>query len=410
MTFWIIAAAMVVATLAFVLPPLLRRARITGPGEDELNVAVHRQRLAELEADLRNDTLTQEQFEAARAELERQLLTDVPQGRTKTMADSSSRAPAIVVTVLVPLIAVGLYFKLGNPDAMKHASQAAAQDPTMHSLEEGVSRLAARLSANPKDAEGWSMLGRSYVVLKRFGEASLAFAKAYELLGSQPDIMVDYAEALALANNNNMIGKPAELVFAAVKQQPNHAKGLWLAGHAAAQQNRLPEAIGYWKRLLAMLPPGEEGARNVSQIIAQAEGMLAQAGGGAPSAAAPQASPAPAGKVAVQVRVALSPALAARAAPTDTVFVFARAAQGPRMPLAIVRKQVKDLPLTVTLDDSMAMSPQMTISSVPEIVIGARVSKTGNATTSSGDLQGLSKPLKTGSLSKVEVTVSEVVP
>jgi len=255
------------------------------------------------------------------------------------------------------------------------------------------------------------MLGRSYIVLKRFGEATLAFAKAYELLGDQPDIMVDYAEALALANNNSMVGKPSELVFKAVKQQPNHAKGLWLAGHAAAQQNRLPDAIAYWKRLLAMLPPGEEGARNVSQIITQAEGMLAQAGGGAPRAAAPQpAATAPAGKVAVQVRVELSPALAARAAPTDTVFVFARAAQGPRMPLAIVRKQVKDLPLTVTLDDSMAMSPQMTISSVPEIVIGARVSKSGNATTSSGDLQGLSKPLKTGSLSKVDVTVSEVVP
>jgi len=406
MTFWIIATAMVIATLAFVLPPLLRRARVSGPAQDELNVAVHRQRIAELEADLRNDTLTPEQFEVARAELERQLLSDVPKDRGATsIADSATRWPAVTLAVLVPLVAVGLYLKLGNPDAMRQVPQAVAQDPSMHSLEEGVNRLAARLSTNPKDAEGWAMLGRSYIVLKRFGEATLAFAKAHELLGNQPDIMVDYAESLALANNNSMVGRPAELVFAAVKKQPNHAKGLWLAGHAAAQQNHLQEAIGYWKRLLAMLPPGEEGARNVSQIIAQAEGMLGQTG-----ASAPQAATAPANKVAVQVRVALNPALAARAAPGDTVFVFARAAQGPRMPLAIVRKQVKDLPFTVTLDESTAMSPQLTISSVPEIVIGARVSKTGNATPSSGDLHGISKPLKTGSLSRVDVTISEVTP
>jgi cytochrome c-type biogenesis protein CcmH len=407
MTFWIIAAAMVIATLAFVLPPLLRRPRITGPDENELNVVVHRQRLAELEADLRNDTITQAQFEAARAELERQLLADVPQqDRSPAVTTASpARWPAATVAVLVPLVAVGLYLKLGNPDALRQSPHATAKSPEMHSLEEGVSRLAARLSANPNDAEGWMMLGRSYIVLQRFGEATLAYAKAYELLGNQPDIMVDYAEALALANNNSMAGKPAELVMKAIKQDPKHAKGLWLAGHAAAQQNRLPEAIGYWKRLLAMLPPGQEGARNVSQVIAQAEGML-----GKTSSAPPTPTAAPAGKVTVQVRVALAPALAARAAPTDTVFVFARAAQGPRMPLAIVRKQVKDLPTTVTLDDSTAMSPQMTISSVPEVVIGARVSKTGNASASSGDMQGLTQPLKTGSLSKVELTVSEVLP
>jgi len=405
MTFWILAAAMVIATLAFVLPPLLRRPRVTGPAEDELNVAVYRQRLTELESDLRNDTLTREQFEKARAELERQLLTDVPQKQTQVAAATTGRWPAVSLAVLVPLVAVGLYFKLGNPDAAHLSSQAGAQSAEMHSLEEGVNRLAARLAANPKDPEGWAMLGRSYIVLKRFGEATLAYAKAYDLLGDQPDIMVDYAEALALANNSSMAGKPSELVAKALKLQPNHAKGLWLAGHAAAQQNRLPEAIDYWKRLLAVLPPGQEGAREVNQMIAQAESML-----GKPGTAPPAAATAPAGKVAVQVRVALSPSLASRAAPTDTVFVFARAAQGPRMPLAIVRKQVKDLPFTVTLDESMAMSPQLTIASVPEIVIGARVSKTGNASTSSGDLQGLSKPLKPKSLSKVEVTVNEVLP
>jgi len=405
MTFWIIAAAMVIATLAFVLPPLLRRPRVTGPAEDELNIAVYRQRLTELESDLRNDTLTQEQFEKARAELERQLLTDVPQTHAQVATPTTGRWPAISLAVLVPLVAVGLYVKLGNPDAVHLSTQAGAQSAEMHSLEEGVNRLAARLAANPNDPEGWAMLGRSYIVLKRFGEATLAFAKANDLLGDQPDILVDYAEALALANNSSMAGKPAELVAKALKLQPNHAKGLWLAGHAAAQQNRLPEAIGYWKRLLAVLPPGQEGAREVNQMIAQAESML-----GKPGSAPPAAATAPAGKVAVQVRVALSPSLASRAAPTDTVFVFARAAQGPRMPLAIVRKQVKDLPFTVTLDESMAMSPQLTIASVPEIVIGARISKTGNASTSSGDMQGLSKPLKPKSLSKVEVTVNEVLP
>ena len=110
----------------------------------------------------------------------------------------------------------------------------------------------------------------------------------------------------------------------------------------------------------------------------------------------------------IKVAVKLSPALAGKAAPGDTVFIFARAAQGPKMPLAIVRMQMKDLPTTVTLDDSMAMVPDMKMSSFPQLVIGARISKTGDAIPKPGDLEGYAPPLKAGAAGPVEVVIASV--
>ncbi|UCH54218.1 MAG: c-type cytochrome biogenesis protein CcmI [Pseudomonadota bacterium] len=409
MIFWFVVAAMLAVAGAFVLVPLLRSPRSTGPAQQDVDLAVHRQRLTELEADLKNDALTQAQFERARAELERQMADDLAaSGATATATTAlTARWTAIAVGVAVPVLALGLYFSLGDLDAPTRTTTGTpqqAQTPDAHSFDEMINRLAARLAANPKDGEGWVMLGRSYVVVKRFGEAGLAFAKASEILGDQPDLLADHAEALALAANNNMQGQPAALVSQALKANPNHPKSLWLMGHALIQQGRPAEGVGYWRRLLAQLPPGSEGRPMVEQLITQVQNanpQLAQAAPPAPASAKPKAK--------VAVRVQLAPSLATKAAPTDTVFVFARAAQGPKMPLAIVRKQVKDLPATITLDDSMAMTPTMTMSSAAQVVFGARVSKTGNATPQSGDMEGLSAPLPPTIKETVVITISDVV-
>lgn len=414
MTFWIIVAVMLAAALAFVLRPLLRRTQATGPAEDEINIAVYRQRLAELDAELRADVLTPEQHQRARAELERQMAADIAPAAgagAPPVRSPAARWTAVAVGVAVPVLAVGLYAKLGDPQALSRPAAAAragqAAPAEMHNFEEAVNRLAARLAADPSNAEGWAMLGRSYVMLKRYGEAGLAFSKAAELLGNDPDVLTDYAEALALANNDSMQGRPAELVARALKADPNHPKGLWLSGHVLLQQGRPAQAIEQWRRLLSLLPPGEEGRGAVEQLIAQVQAQNPQLAG--PAAAQPPPAGASRG-AAMQVRVELARELAARAAPTDTVFVFARAAQGPKMPLAIVRKQVKDLPVTVTLDDSMAMSPELKLSSAAQVVVGARVSKAGTAAPQSGDLEGLSAPLPPGSTRTVVVTIGSVVP
>ncbi len=417
MIFWLIAAAMLIAALAVVLLPLLRPPKSTGPDQDAINLAVYRERLAELQTEARNGALTPPQYEQARAELERQAAADLGaagSGTAPAARSVATRWTAALVGVVLPAVALGLYLRLGDLQAPSRASGAASEQaavPGMHSFDEAVDRLAAKLAANPRDGEGWLMLARSYVMLKRYGEAGLAFTKAVELLGRQPDLLADYAEALALANNNSMLGQPAQLVFEALKSNPNHPKSLWLVGHALIQQGRPAEGIGYWRRLLAQLPPDAEGRATVEQLIAQVQASNPQlaAAPPAPAASAPPTAAAPKG-ASLAVRVQLAPALAAKAAPTDTVFVFARAAQGPRMPLAIVRSQVKDLPVTVTLDDSMAMSPAMKLSGAAQVVVGARVSKSGTATPQSGDLEGLSAPLPPTIKETVVVTIGSIVP
>ncbi len=408
MIFWLSAAAMVAIALAFLLPPLLRRPKGTGPARSTINVDIYRDRLAELEAERGSGTLTDTEYKEARAELERAMLTDVagPDDPAAPVA-ATPRAVVVAVAIFVPVLAGGLYWKLGALDrVLSPAAPPAAQagQPDMHSIEQMVSKLAAKLAADPKNAEGWGMLGRSYVVLGRYGEAVLAFSKARELTGDTPELLADQAEAMALANNNTLTGEPEVLVKRALKKEPDQPKALWLAGHAAIQQGRTAEGIAYWRRLVARMPAESAGRQKVEQLIAQVQG---QAG----VAAAPAPTPEQAASTAsISVRVALAPTLKDKVHPDDTVFIFARAAEGPKMPLAIVKKQVKDLPLMVQLDDSMAMMPQMRLSNFQQVIVGARVSKSGDAVPKSGDLQGLSGRLPVGTGNAVDITIAERLP
>jgi cytochrome c-type biogenesis protein CcmH len=280
-----------------------------------------------------------------------------------------------------------------------------------------VGQLEARLQSNPDDGEGWMMLGRSYYFLKRYPDAAKAYARAAALGGDQdPGLLADYADTVAMANGRSMKGQPYELVKKALGIEPFHEKSLWLAGTAAYQEEDYPAALDYWERLKQVFPPGSQNFEQMQQNIAEIHQLMAQRGMKVPAASAPvqtaTAKPAAAGGAAAKITgsVKLVPALAANAAPTDTVFVFARAAQGPRMPLAIVRKQVKDLPFSFTLDDSMAMNPAMKLSSFPQVVVGARISKSGNAMPQSGDLQGQSEVVAVSAGQQVDVVINSVTP
>jgi len=273
--------------------------------------------------------------------------------------------------VAVPLLSLGIYFAIGNPGVIALEDEAQA---TQRQIVAMVERLAVKLKENPDDVEGWKMLGRSYAVLGRFPEAVDAYGKAATRAPRDAEVLVDLADVLAMVNGQRLAGDPERLVERALAIDPKNLKGLALSGTAAYDRGDFATAAARWERMLALLPPDSEDARVVRENVEQARTKAATAR--------------PAAKLAGTV--SLSPKLKGRAAPEDVVFIFARAAEGPRVPLAVLRKQVRDLPLSFALDDSMAMAPGMNLSAFPRVVIGARISKAGSATPQAGDLQGAS--------------------
>jgi cytochrome c-type biogenesis protein CcmH len=421
--FWALAAAMVALALGFVLVPLLRPRHTAQVDRDQLNIAVIKQQLAELEADLDNGKLEPSEYEAARTDLEKELLYDLSEGgdaRPHAGAQGRGRWVAAALVVALPLSAGALYKYLGAYPRAGAVQQAqaggtGASEQALPSVEQMVGTLAERLRRQPDDPQGWEMLGRSYTALERHAEAAEAYRKAVELTGAKdPGLLANYAEALALAHGGALAGQPAELIAQALALQPRHPKALWLDGYIAYQKGDLQQAITTWEQLVALFPQGSGEAQQVQDNIRQARAQLSEAGGAQAAAAPPaperrgEATGGPAKTLLTRVR--LAPALKDRASPGDTVFIYARAIDGPRMPLAIVRKQVADLPLTVTLDDSLAMSPAMTLSRFPQVSLEARISRSGNAMAQSGDLKGTVQPVSPGQKEPVQLTIDEIVP
>lgn len=440
MTLWMLFAAMLGIALLFVVPPLLRQGRATGPDQDELNVVLHRKRLAELEADLASGVLSDAQFAQAREDLERELLqelSDAPQPAGAPSGKSSGRFSALAIAVLLPALALVLYYKLGDWRNVDAAAQAQAQAPmaedsagtpaatadagtpngTMPPIEEMVKKLEDKLAKDPNNAKGWLMLGRSYIYTNRYADAVRAYAQA-ETLTDPPDaqVLTEYAQALSMANGDRMSGAPERLIAKALKLQPDNPNTRWLAGMAAFQKADYAGAVKYWEPLQKLTPADSEQGRMLQDYLAQArsgkpiEPIMPGDTETAAQQSAPEQPAAGTGATALKVHVTLDPALAARAAADDTVFIFARAVNGPPMPLAIVRKQVKDLPVDVVLDDSQAMMPAMKLSNFAEVVVGARISKSGNAMPASGDLQRVSDAVQTKNAQAVNITINQVVP
>jgi cytochrome c-type biogenesis protein CcmH len=324
-----------------------------------------------------------------------------------------------VLAIAVPAVAIGLYRMLGNAEiiprleTLSHAStpadQAKGDLPPMEVL---VERLAEKLAQNPDNLEGWLMLGRSYSATGQTEKALAAYGRAYQLAPREPEVMLTYAEALAVSNDNQLSGEPERLVAAALETAPNNPNALWLSGVAALQRGEREAAVRHWEALYALLPADGEDAENLRGFIAQARGEPAPGQapvGSAPPASAPStAKQAPAASV--RVEVSLAEPLRARVKPEDAVFVYAKALQGPPMPLAVHRAQARDLPLAVTLDDSLAITPQLKLSSFPQVSVGARVSPSGNAIAQPGDLEGEQSPVAPGQAKPIRVTIDRVRP
>jgi cytochrome c-type biogenesis protein CcmH len=352
----------------------------------------------------------------------------------------SARLLAGVAAFVVVVSAAGYAWK-GSPDKLALGPGSASASPGAGDSPEGaphdtnsaqiaamVDKLAARMKEHPDDAQGWVMLARSYVVLERYADAVPAYEQAVKRVADDPSLLADYADALGMRNNKVLGPDAMQLIERALTIDAGHLKALSLAGSAAFAKKDYATAVSYWERLTQAAPAESTFLPDVRAGIAEARelgklgpGPVAAQAVPVPSAVkvtqtAQAATPAGAGNssgsgagpaaanATVSGTVSLSKALAAQASPNDTVFIFARAAEGPRMPLAILRKQVKDLPLQFKLDDSLAMSPAMKISSFPKVIVGARVSKSGEAMPQKGDLTGISGPVSTGSTGlKIEI-------
>lgn len=448
-----VAAVMVAVALGWLLWPLLRSKPQPSLEGHVANATIYRDQFADLDADLKRGTISEAQYGEARAELQRRLLDEgrATAAPSTPVARSSHRTVAAALVVVVPLAAGLLYAKLGAPDAFSPIAQAGNPSHEMSGAEvdKMVQQLAERLQQEPQNVEGWVILARTYYTMRRFPEAAAAYEKLTQLVPDEPDLLADYADALAMSQGRKLEGKPLQIVEQALKINPDHWKALAMAGTAAFDRKDYKQAVTYWEHLRATQPADSPIAQSITASINEARqlaGMPPLPASAAPMAAArplapgaempanhppmdggkPQANvPAvakaeaakapepvaaaatPAGKT-VSGTVSLASALTAQAAPQDLVFVYARPADGSKMPLAILRAQVKDLPLKFTLDDTMAMSPASKISGFEQVVIAARVSKGGGVTPQSGDLETITKPIKVGSRDIV-VTIDSVV-
>jgi len=427
--FWLSAFVLAAVVLAALVWPLLRRRSSEAPGDEAAATAIFRDHKRQLDAEFAAGTLSAAERDAAQAELVARFGTELavepaaaaaPSGRSRWIA-------AIAVAATVPIVAGVLYTMLGNPAAVNSVTvpvarnphgEGSANDPKIVAM---IDMLAEKMKANPDDPNGWVLLGRSYLKLGRYDDAAAAFAEAAKRMPEVAALLADQAEAIAMSQGKSLVGRPSELLKRALALDPNDPKTVAMSGAAAAERKDYDGAIKLYTHLKSMVQPGSEDSQQIDQVIAELETMkngkpaTSVAAAPAPAAPAPVAA-APAAPAAtsasggsVSGRVEIDSKLAAKMAPGDKLLIYARNAEGSRMPLAIMQGAAADLPKTFTLTDAMAMTPAQTISMAKSVVIEARISKGGTAMAQPGDLQGRSKPLSPGA-TNVRIVIDQIVP
>lgn len=390
----------------------------TGVQRDHVmsHVTVYREQLAELERELAQGSLDQQGFDISQQELTQRLMEDAPAAAPSTpVSVSQPKGLMAVLALLVPVTAFVLYFFVGTPVALDPAllSQANGEEQiTPQKLETMAEQLNQRLEKEPQNAEAWVMLGRIQRALQRYELADAALQKALALERND-DVLIERAEVLAQKNNGSFKGEPWAIIHSVLKADPQNGNALLLAGSAAFSESRFKDALTYWEKVQGLLPATSPDLPALGEAIDKARERL---GLPALSPANPSNAPASAGNMPnapsdgterLSGRVTLSPELAAQVSPTDTVFIYANAAEGPRMPLAIIRTTVDKLPYDFVLDDSLAMNPQMKLSQVKSVMVRARISKSGNAMPQAGDFGASVGPIAPGSSQKLQLTIAK---
>jgi cytochrome c-type biogenesis protein CcmH len=411
--FWFLAVAMMALALLIVLPALLRpraeeQLRIGG-GASQSNLVILREQLVQLEAQHSAGALDPQQYALARGDIERRVLDEESAVELPTRV-GRARTTAVLLALGVPILALALYLRVGSPDAVLAPDLAVAEGGTVTQaqIEAMVEQLARRLAQPPAgeqpDPQAWEMLARSYASLQRFADADRAYARAIELAPKNAQLLADRADVLAMLQGQRADGEPTRLIEQALAIDPSNLKALALAGTAALERQDAAAAVRFWSRARELAPPGSDFAAGLDRSL-----EVARAGLPAPTSVPAAAVTAAAASASVRGVVSLAPALAGRVEPGDTVFIYARAAQGPRMPLAIIKRKASELPISFTLDDSTAMAGDMKLSATPQLIVMARVSRSGQAMAQAGDLMGQLGPVSPG-VTGLALTIDSVQP
>ncbi len=397
--FFLLAALLVVAVLALMLPPMVRQRSAAALDRNEINLAIVKEQLAEVESRLERGEIGDQEWRDEHQRLERDLAIALQaEGKTR----DSGQWLIWPLAAAVPIAAGALYIALGTPLALQTAAPSAAtqaaatQTPDMRVV---IERIRERVAQQPEDAEAWFMLGRAYMNVREFDNAVVAIRRSLEVKPDNIDVMVRLADALAMARGGQMQGEPTDLLNKAIQVAPQHPQALWLLGMAQREQGDLQGAVRSWQTLLSLLGPDPRAQQEVQDLIAQAQAALGATAVSAPTDAGPTL------EVAVQAA-----GLDANIDPATTIFVYARAMQGPPMPLAVARRTVADLPFTLTLGERDAMVAGMGIGTAEQLVVGARIALSGEAIAQSGDIMGEVPDIDPRQSPSVTISLSDVVP
>jgi cytochrome c-type biogenesis protein CcmH len=427
MFFGALIVILILVSMVFVIIPVLRKPSTDETlARDQQNIVIARDKKDILQQQLENEQMTQEEFDAAMIDLETSLAIDLERQKTLQANQDAGKWAIWFIAALIPILSVFMYWQLGRYEVIENPALAQARQSndaqTAHaqsgkkapSMSELVQKVKDHLRENPDDARGWFMLGRTYLSLQQYSEAVTALQRSYDLTPEEPAVLLALADALAMTQDGSMEGEAEHLVNLALKLVPEDPTALWLAGLAAEQGGRNREAFDYWMSLLPLLKEDPQSVSEVKTLLTE----LKQKNPELPElnfpaqAAAPVRAPDNAGIAAgpgLSVSVTLDPQFSSKVSANDLVFVYAKAASGPPMPLAAKRLKVSDLPVKLTLSDADAMMPQMKLSSFDDVVVGARISRSGNPVAQAGDLYFETAAMKhKGFEGVVELNISRV--
>ena len=388
--------------------PALFKQEFADDATREQNIAIAKEQLEDLELRYNQKDIDIENYQSTKEELERSLFNDLKESDHETLAKSqkgTNKKPVKfidtwLVLLLVPLIAIPVYLNLGNLNFTKQLDSKKVSSETTNStmplkpdgtpdIEKVTERLQQEMEKNPTDPKGWYMLGRAYMLTQSYPEAIESFDKSLSLRPDLAETMLSLADALSMNNNGHLIGRPRELVKKALQIEPQNMTGLWLSGMAASQESEYLEAITQWQKVLTLLDDKPDEKEAIKGLIAEAESRLKpemkkQLLGSSKIDQKKEDLPQTKNKT-ISVKVSLPDRIKKEVSPNDSVFIYAKAMSGPPMPLAAVRKQVKDFPLELELNDDSAMMPDLKLSAFDSVIVGARISKSGQPVAQNGD-------------------------
>ena len=415
MEFVLVTVALLALALAFVVLPLVRRSRSASSQQPDspqqpdssqqpdslqkrsaVNIEVYRERLADLERERAEGRLEEGQYRQLTTELQRRLLEESDQLQSASAGGSLPKWVIAVIGLAVPLMALGLYQQIGAKadwqitNTLQQISDKAAKgNPVEEDIQTLVKQLNQRLQQKPESVNYLMLLGNTQMRLNNYPAATDAFQRLEALMPGDALVLASYAQALYLSSNRQLTDKVLSLSQRALAINPAQTTVLSMLGIAHFEQGDFRSALDYWQRLLPAIPPNSPNRSMIMAGIAQARARLGES---APDAGAIAGVGADASTTAsLTVEVSLADSL--QAEPGASVFVYARALNGPPMPLAVQRLRVADLPTRVSLDDSMAMMPAIKLSAFPQVEVIARISKQGIANRGSGDLEGVISPV-----------------